>query len=850
MASHAGSIKGIVVTGNENISADAILNEIPFKIGSEYDNDTADSILKRLHETMYFDDIIVDINNDVVNITVVENPMINKIAYEGMKHSIKDLLRDVIKLKPRQILFKPAIQETQQIILEMYRHQGYLSARVAPKIIRLPNNRVNVVFEVYEGSSTYVKKVAFIGNKMASSKELRDMLSIKEKRIYHLAFIGGTKDKVYDSEKFVEDQQMLVRYYLSQGYADFEIVSATAELSPDKKDFFITYYLKEGDVYKFGDISVDSKIEKLKNDVLAAGIMAKKDQVFNGEMVEFCADLLKGLARSCGYNFAVVEPVFTKNEKTKTVDVKFIVKDGPKIYVEKINIKGNRNTRDRVIRRDIRFNEGDAFDQKQLKPAESRIKESGFFKTVRIDATNGSVPNSAIITVDVAEEHTGSVSARLGYSTFDHAVLEFGISDPNHRGKGQQLDFSVSYAKKSFEGVISLVEPYFLERRLMGGVELSHTRSKHMKGTIHSDTGISPSLGYKFSRHVTQHWSYKLHRDSTTSVLTEKEQSAAELSKSASNDFKTWLESKEGKEHSAFIDSHYSNGVRWGSAVTHTLSFDNRNRGFLPSRGYHLYWGTTVSGLGGSIKYIKNTWGGSWHHKVYKDVAVSMRGAFSCITTLGENKLHRMDALYVGGESLRGFERLGVSPVRGPCNARRLQAIDRFIDKSGSLSYLSDSQKTFITDNKESIRKYFTGELNGVEKFNKENLTAITSAAIREKQSDVLQFVQLQSVESKKLGGTRSCSGSLEFSCPMSEQAGIYGTVFADCGAAWRSDKIDGTDITSVKNDEFSLRCTVGACIAWNSPFGVISIGYARPLVKKSGDVECRVLLGYGMNFK
>ncbi|MDR1597938.1 MAG: outer membrane protein assembly factor BamA [Holosporales bacterium] len=845
-ALYAGVIKEIKIVGNANVATDTILSELQFKVGSQYDEYTADAILKRLNETTYFDDITVEIQNDVVIIKVAENPVINKIAYEGMNYEMKDVLKKIIKVKPRQILFKPSIQETQQIILEAYRSQGYLSARVSPKIIRLPNNRVNVAFEVHEGSVTYVRRITFIGNKCATSNELRGLLSIREKRPYHISFLGGTKDKVYDAHKFTEDQQMLVRYYLSQGYADFEIVSATAELSPDKKDFFLTYYLKEGDVYHVGEVTVDLKIAKLKKELFEAALMIKKGEKFNGEGITFCSNFIKSLATAAGYNFATVEPVLTKNPETKTVDIKFVIKDGPKIFIEKIDIKGNRVTRDRVIRREIGFSEGDAFDQSNFKPAEERIKSTGFFKGVRIGAQEGTAPDSAIVTVDVEEDKVSSITGKFGYSTLDKLAMQFGVSNPNYSGKGQALDFSFSYAKRVMEGMVSLVDPYFMGRRLVGGIEVSCVRSKVLTDVTQTQAGITPSLAYRLSRHVSQHWSYRLHRDSVKSLLSS--ELAAQQTNQSQNEFTEWLKNTdEGRKHAEFIASHNSTGVDWGSAITHALSYDTRNRRFLPSQGYYVSWSTTVSGLGGSIRNMVNTWTASWHHKVYADLVVAIRQTFICAGGIGGKQLRHVDSLFLGGDSLRGFEHLGVSPVRGECKERSLAAIDHFLDNYQGLSYFTDDQKAFLTTNKDSVRKFLSAEK--VQNFDELAFIKILAAAIKNNNIGISQYNQTKAIAGKQLGGTRCYKASIEFTYPISDRLGLYARAFTDCGAVWRSKRLDGQDKTSVVGDDFFLRVAIGASISWKSPFGMITFGYARPLRKHDTDSESRWLFGVGTAF-
>lgn len=859
------TLKNIRVEGNVRIETEAILSEIPCRKGDAYDEATASRVLKALNKTEYFDDVRVEVQDGILTIRVKENPIINRIAYEGMKFRIRDTLKDLVKLRPRQVFSRPVIQETQQIILEIYRRQGYLNASVTPKIVRLPDNRVDVVFEVKEGSPAYVRRVSFEGNKAFSSSELREYMSIRAKQWFHLGFLGGTRNKIYDPDRFVEDQQLLVKLYLSRGYADFEIVSATAELSPDKRDFFITYYLREGEIYKFGDMSIDCKIDKLDKKALEASIMAKKGAVFNGQMVEVCSDILKNLAAARGYNFAVVEPVFTKHPETKTVDVKFVIKDGPKISIERITIKGNRHTRDEVIRRELNFNEGDPFHYKDLRPAEAHVRALGFFKEVKIEAEEGSKPGFANILVTVEEDRTGEVFAKAGYSTLDKMSIEAKLYEPNFRGKAQELEFATSYAKRTFEISLDLTEPHFLNRNLSGSVGLFHTRTKTIRGIITKRTGGYAGIGYRLAPRVSQHWTYKLHRervdldDSKTIHKDERKAAKSAEALATQAEREKWLESDEGKKHKRMIAIESDElGTFWGSAITHTIAYDCRNRSMLPNRGFRLAWTTTISGLGGSIKYMKNTWSGSWHHKIYHDVTLTLRAAFSHAMGLWDHKLRYNDSLSLGGDSLRGFEFYGISPVRGIPQKRMAKLFEDFLVAAPQTEFvkknttIANRVQNASPQEKEAL-KQFLQRVNA-QGLSRDLLLAwerMLSGAVQEKQKDAEQIRDLLHAEGRRVGATLAWHGSVEVSFPMPivpRDAELYGTVFFDMGSAWRSKKEEAED-DGIRYDKHTLRTALGFSVAWNSPFGMISLGYAKPIKKENGDSIQKFLFGYGMKF-
>ncbi|MDR0633234.1 MAG: outer membrane protein assembly factor BamA [Holosporales bacterium] len=848
-------IQKIVVVGNIRIETETILFEVPYKKGDVYDSNATNVILKALSRTGYFKNITVDISSGVLTISVQENPVINKIAYEGMKHSMHDILKDVVKLKPRQVLSDATIQETQQIILDMYRSQGFFNAQVVPKIVRLPDNRVDLVFEIKDGKPAYVKKIMFVGNDSFLSSELRDLLSIQEKKWFHFRRFGGVTNKMYDPDKFLQDQKELTRFYLSKGYADFEIVSATAELSLDKRGFYITYNIKEGSIYKFGKVSVDSKISAIDKKLLEAAVIAKQGAVFDNQMIEFCCEILRSIAISQGYNFANIRPIFQKNRGENTVDVTFVIVDGAKVFVEKINIIGNSYTRDYVIRREIPFDEGDPFDPKVFKSAEDRIKSLNFFKNVTINASEGSDKNKVIVAVDVKEQSTGEIWAQVGYSSLERASIGLHLYNPNFTGRGQAFGFDYTFAKKESNFTIDFAEPRLFGRNIMGHSSFFYTRSKKLTGLLLTQVGGLAGLAYQIKPFVFQNISYKLHREDL-SVDADKEKNIfknleRDIMSQNKSEYAQWLETKEGGDFKRLISAEDDIGVAWGSAIIHTIAYDKRNRRILPSKGFRLSWTTKLSGLGGSIKHLINTWSGSWHCKVSKDVIFNLRGSFAHAMGLG-SKIRVADALYIGGDSLRGFEFFGVSPVRGLPAKQIEEAFDGFM--RADKSFLTDEQKTFLTAEEKAI-KDFTLEKSFDLKHDSKKLTQwrdIFVKAVKENQSDAVKIVALRRIKGRRVGATLALYGSAELSFPMPlfpKDAEFFGTVFLDAGAAWRGPKKESGEEIAILHDDYEVRVAAGFSVAWNSPFGMLSIGYAWPLKKTDYDVVQKFLFGYGMKF-
>lgn len=852
VSGYSETLKKIQVLGNSRIEFETITNELPVKVGQECNDVLIAEIIKVLNKTGYFSEVSARLVDGVLVIEVTENPIINRIDYEGMSSNMKDVLKDLIKIKPRQVLSSAAVQETQQMILEAYRRQGSLNAHVTPKIVRLPNNRVDLVFEIKSGSPAYVRKIVFVGNTALKSGDLRNAMKLQEKKWFHIPFLGGSRNRVYDPDSFTEDQRTLIKIYLNHGYADFHIVSAVAELTPDKKDFFLTYYLHEGGLYKFGDISIDSKLPKLNIQALKAAVMAKKGMPFSEGLVEACQLILKSLLKGAGYAYATIEPVYTKNLKTKTVDISFVIKDGPKMVIEKVNIKGNRQTRDRILRRQLNFVEGDPFDYKIAQKNEESLKHLNFVKSAKISVEEGSTPQQAIVDVEIEEQKTGEISAKGGYSTIDGFLIEGKLADKNFLGKAQELEAGVSYSQKIVSASLQLAEPRLWGRDLYGSVTLFHTNDYRMAGWRRMRTGAGASLAYHLSPRVIQNIGYTLHRESTR----ESDRLFKKFKKKAKGKLQNLgvnEREKFGELKKAEIDLDSEIGSAWGSAVTHLIAYDRRNRTLLPTKGFRVSWKTTLSGLGGSIRYLRNTWSGSWHHGLWQDVTLTLRGTFSHACGIWGKPLRVSDSLFLGGDTFRGFDFNGISPRRGLPVERIHQLIDAFIDKAPSLSYLSDKGKQFLVSNKQFAKDMFVGtQLNKDSAKKAATFERILQVAKKQKQEEATEILKLGRSGHRRLGGSLSWTGSAEVTFPMPvlpRDAEVFGTVFMDFGSVWRSLNIIENSPSSVKDNDHFMRISAGFSVAWNSPFGVLSVGYAWPIRKRDSDNEQKFLFGYGLRF-
>jgi len=624
----AAPLKGIRIDGNQRIESETILSYLPIKVGDEFDPSKLDESLKALHATGYFTDVHVSDENGVMIIKIEENPIINRIAYEGNNKLKDDVIQQEIKFRAREVLSRSRIQEAQQRILEIYRRMGRFGARVEPKIIKLPENRVDLIFEIDEGDVTYVRKITFIGNKHFPSKKLEEQLN--SKRTHWYRFFAS--DDVYDPDRFMADQQALRKFYYDNGYPDFRIITAHAELSPDQKDFFFTFHVEEGEKYDFGKIEITSKLPNVKTSELKDVLTFAENDVFSGKQIEKSITLMSNAVGVQGYAFVAIEPIVKKNPETKKADITFEIKEGPRVYIEKIVFAGNDRTRDHVLRREMELHEGDAFNSQKLKNSERRLKDLGYFKTVTVDTEAGTGADQAKVIVKVEEQSTGEIGLAGGYSTLDGPLASIKLVERNFMGTGRVLHSDLSIAKKRQDFDVGIIEPYFLGRNMVGSASVFSTRSTRSEAYKQKSTGVRSGIGYRLSEYWSQNFSYLIMQEQI----------------SASRQLV-----------SPYI--HEQIGKTITSAVTHGIAYDRRDSGRSTTSGYIIGMSNTYAGLGGSVEYLKNVINASWYYPVADEVVLNIRGDIGAMERISR-PLRTVDKFALGGSSLRGFEYGGIGP--------------------------------------------------------------------------------------------------------------------------------------------------------------------------------------------
>ncbi len=625
------AISGIEISGNERIEPATVRSYIGLREGDSFAQANIDRGLKGLFGTGLFADVSLSRRGTVLIVRVKENPIINQIAFEGNKKLEDKALLAEIQSKTRAVYTRTRVQSDLQRVLDLYRRSGYFAATVTPKIIPLDQNRVDLVFEVNEGARTYVKSIKFVGNSKFTDGQLSDEILTRRERWYRFF----SANDVYDPDRLEVDKELLRRYYLSQGYADFRVVSAVAELSPDNEGFYLTFTVEEGERYKFGNVDVQSNFKDMNVDLLKKKILSKSGEWYDASQVEASVSALTSTLNDMQYAFVDVRPEVQRDRDAHVVNLTYNVSEGPRVFVERININGNLRTQDKVIRRELLLSEGDPFNRSKLNDSEQRIRDLGYFEKVDVKVDEGTAPDQAVVNVTVAEQSTGEVSLGAGYSTTDGVLADFGISERNFLGKGQDLRFNTTLSGKSQEFNFSFTEPYFMERDLSAGVDAFHeTRQYDESSYDQQNTGFSLRMGYPLGENLRQKVSYTLKNTRIDNV-------PATSSR--------YIREQEGE--------------RLTSMLGQELVYDRRNSKLDPTDGYVLRLNTDVAGLGGDAEYVRAKTGGIGYVSLFSpEWVLSGLAETGGVWGFGGEDVAISDRFFLGGNSLRGFKTSGIGP--------------------------------------------------------------------------------------------------------------------------------------------------------------------------------------------
>jgi outer membrane protein insertion porin family len=669
-----GVIQDIRVEGNKRVEPETVRSYLTFSAGDAYDPAKVDESLKALFATGLFQDVRIRREGSTIVVVLVENPIVSRVAFEGNREIEDDTLSSEVQLKPRAVYTRARVQSDVQRILDLYRRQGLYAAQVDPKIINLDNNRIDVVFEISEGPSTKVRAINFIGNSAFSDSQLRYVISTTQTNL--LSFLKSTN--IYDPDRLNLDRELLRQFYLKNGYADARIISATADLDRDGRGFFITFTIDEGERYRFGAIDVESALPSVNIDALRHVILTRTGRVYNAEKVEKTVEALTIEVSQQGYAFGQVRPRFERDEATHTMGIVYTIEEGPRIYIERINIVGNFRTQDDVIRREFRLAEGDAFNRLLVEAARKRLRALGFFKTVDIDTQPGSAPDRVIIVVKVEEQPTGELSFGAGYSTSEGVIGDISITERNLMGKGQYVRLGFSGSLERAQVDFSFTEPHFLDRNLAAGFDLFHKEVDFQDVASFSqrDTGGDIRLGFPIADNTQLGLRYKFENEEIFDV-----------------------------SNNASLAVKESEGTSNVSSVGYTVAYDTRNLPQSPTSGIFASFSQDLAGVGGDVNYIRSVADARGYYPITNKLTLVGRVQGGNIEGWGGDDVRMTDLFFKGGETIRGFKRAGIGPrdaCEDPVTGERIHPCSK--DSLGGKVYWATTAELrfpfpFIPDN-------------------------------------------------------------------------------------------------------------------------------------------------------
>ncbi len=625
----AVQVDGINVNGLQRVERETVLSYVNITPHSDVSDDELNESFKKLYGTGLFSDVKFNMKGNTLNIDVKENPIVNKRYFDGNDKVDDKMLESEVQLDSRSIYSVAKVQEDTKRILNLYKRVGRHAAVVEPKVIERDQNRVDLIYEIDEGPLAKIKKINFVGNEHYSDSDLRSEIISKETRWWR---IFSTSEN-YDLEKTNYDKELLRRFYLKHGYADFRVVSSVAELSPDNESFIINMVLEEGKRYKVNKININSTIGDVDTAKLKKKLEVEEGDWYNADDVEKSVYALTEELGKKGFAFVEVEPVLNKNMYDGTMDITFRIREGERIFINQINITGNDRTYDNVIRREFRLQEGDAFNAAKIRASRRNIENLNYFSKVDIQTAPTGDPNKADINVDVTEKSTGYFNVGVGYSTVNGALVRAGVTENNFLGKGQQLGVDVGVSQREQDYNINFTEPYFLGLPLSAGVDLFRTETDYQDEASYDEvvTGGRIRFGWKYTDNLSQSVRYTLKQDEIKNV-----------SKNSS----IYIQREEGK----YVDSGFGQ----------TLAYDKRDSAVDPKSGYYLSFGNDVSGAGGDDKYLRFDAKSYYYYTFLEDFTLKTFITGGYVTGYGDEDVRLAQRYFLGGSTMRGFDTAGI----------------------------------------------------------------------------------------------------------------------------------------------------------------------------------------------
>jgi outer membrane protein insertion porin family len=777
----SGVIRDIAVNGNRRVDAQTVRTYLKFNVGDAYDAGKVDQSIRALFATGLFADVSITRTSSGVSVTVRENPVVNTVAFEGNSEVEKATLEGEVQLKSRSVYTRSKVQADVQRILDIYRRQGRFAAKVEPKLIELPDGRVNVVFEINEGGATKVKSISFVGNRAFNDGQLRDIITTSQSGLFD--FLKGTN--IYDPDRLALDRELLRQYYLKNGYADVRIVSANAELDRDGSGFFITFVVEEGPLFKFGTVNIDSKLGGVNVPGLQSEILTQSGALFDLSAMDRTTEKLTLAVSEQGVAFARVRPQTTRDATGQAINVTYLIDEGPRVYIERINVNGNQRTQDYVIRREFRLAEGDAFNPLMVERAKKRLQNLGFFKTVDVKRRQGGANDRVVLDVDLVEQSTGELSFGAGYSTAEGVIGDVSLTERNLLGRGQFVRLRLAGSAERLQVDLSFTEPRFLDRNIAAGFDIFHKGTTVSKSTPFATmkTGGSLRLGFPLGENFWMHTNYTLSYDVIKDV-----------------DF--------NNASRAIVEAaNLNEGKNWTSSTGLNLTYDARNHPSTPTRGFFLTAGTDFAGLGGDVRYVRTSGEARGYYPVTEKVTFVARAAAGHIMGWGGDDVRLLDLFQKGGETVRGFGQSGYGPR------------DLVVQTAAATFDANGNQLTAAT----------YGEGSGSALGGSTYWT--TTAELRfpiPVIPDELGISGAVFADAGSLFGAGATAKSLNTQCGAAIPNGQTGVCLADSS---------------------SIRASVGASLLWNSPLGPLRLDIAKALKKEDYDKTQLIRFGASTKF-
>lgn len=625
-----GIIEQIVVEGTQRIEPATVQNYLKVFEGDPFNAERINQSLKDLYASGLFSDVNIRREAGALIVSVTENPVINRLAFEGNRRLDDEDLGTVVQLRERVVYTRSKVQQDAQALLEVYRRGGWFAATVEPKVIRLEQNRVDLVFEINEGDKTGISRIMFVGNRVFSDSELREVILTEETRWWDLF----NQHDSYDPDRLAFDQDQLRKFYLNEGYADFRVISSVAELTDDRESFFITFTIEEGERYRFGNIDIESQLPNLDVSQLFEYLTTESGEWYNATLIDTSIDNLDDQIGNFGYAFVDIRPRPDRDPGNRVMNITFEIGEGPKVFVERINIVGNVRTEDRVIRREFRLVEGDAFNTSKLRRSQQRIENLGFFAKVDVQSNPGSAPDRTVVDVEIEEKSTGELSFGLGFSTVDGPIGDISIRERNFLGRGQDLSLGFQGSGRSQNIQLGFTEPYFLDRPLAAGFDIFRVNlDQQDESSFNQDTiGVTLRTGYSITERLRQSISYGFRRVQISEV---------------------------GSSASRLVQEQEGTNVI--SEATTALLYDTRDNRFFPTDGYFGRFTLSLAGLGGDVAYARSSIDAGYYIPLLEDVIMSFRLEGGTIFGLGQD-VRLSERFFLGGEQIRGFAPVGIGP--------------------------------------------------------------------------------------------------------------------------------------------------------------------------------------------